>query len=217
MSPGSLVTTTCPVLRAQITTWASTISAIAVSANKSPTAVASGPLTGIRSVPACDRSDPVRSAARVEGDAVHAALFLPVGRLPAPFFPAFFSRMEKRIRPFALLVRHGYTGSPRRVVQHRPPPLRVEQSNANGMLDEPGHARRLSRSDQFADRMNLIVRQSDGNPVGCHSEKPYYETKAGSACTSRLRSALPPPPPAPPLPGKIRRGVDNSPSPYPSL
>ncbi len=52
-SPASLVTTACPALCAQTTTWARAMSAVAVRANKRPTAVASGPLRAITSVPAC--------------------------------------------------------------------------------------------------------------------------------------------------------------------
>jgi len=48
---------------------------------------------------------------------LHAALFVPVPPLPVLPLPV----------PF-----------PQRVVQHRPPPRRVEQSNVHGMLDEPG-------------------------------------------------------------------------------
>ena len=55
-SSASLVTTACPALCAQMTTWASTISAVPVRANNRPTAVASGPSSGIRSVPACRTS-----------------------------------------------------------------------------------------------------------------------------------------------------------------
>ena len=55
-SLASLVTTACPALRAQMTTWASTMSAVAVRANNRPTAVASGPSSGIRSVLACRMS-----------------------------------------------------------------------------------------------------------------------------------------------------------------
>ena len=55
-SAASLVTTTCSALRAQTTTWASTTSAVAVRANSRPTAVASGPLSATRSVPACRMS-----------------------------------------------------------------------------------------------------------------------------------------------------------------
>ena len=49
-SPGSLVTTTCPDLRAQITTCAWAISEVLVRASRSPTAVASGALSGTTSV-----------------------------------------------------------------------------------------------------------------------------------------------------------------------
>ena len=52
-SSASLVTTACPALCAQMATWASTMSAVPVRANNRPTAVASGPSSGIRSVPAC--------------------------------------------------------------------------------------------------------------------------------------------------------------------
>jgi len=52
-SPASLVTTACPALCAQTTTWASAMSAVAVRANRRPTAVASGPLSETTSVPAC--------------------------------------------------------------------------------------------------------------------------------------------------------------------
>ncbi len=52
-SPASLVTTACRARSAQITTCASTISAVPVRASKRPTAVASGPSSGMRSVPGC--------------------------------------------------------------------------------------------------------------------------------------------------------------------
>ena len=52
-SPASLVTTACPARRAHTTTWASTMSAVAVRARRRPTAVASGPSSAIRSVPDC--------------------------------------------------------------------------------------------------------------------------------------------------------------------
>jgi len=47
---------------------------------------------------------------------------------------------KKRIRPFALLLRHGSTGSSQGIFQHRPPSRRVEQSNANRTFDEGGYA-----------------------------------------------------------------------------
>jgi hypothetical protein len=52
-SSASLLTTACPARSAQTTTWASTMSAVPVLANKRPTAVASGPSSAMRSVPAC--------------------------------------------------------------------------------------------------------------------------------------------------------------------
>ena len=82
------------------------------------------------------------------------ALFRPVLLLPEFFFfsrPMAFRGMKKVIRPGALLFRKCPSGLPKRILQHRMPPRRVEQSNANGMLDERRHARRLSRADKFAD------------------------------------------------------------------
>jgi len=52
-SAGSLVIIAWPALRAQTTTCASTMTAVAVRANNRPTAVASGPSSTVRSVPAC--------------------------------------------------------------------------------------------------------------------------------------------------------------------
>ena len=52
-SSGSLVTMACPALCAHTTTCASTTSAVEVRASNRPTAVASGPLSAMRSVPAC--------------------------------------------------------------------------------------------------------------------------------------------------------------------
>ena len=51
-----------------------------------------------------------------------------------------------------------------------PPPRRVGQSHTNGMPDESGHARCLSRPHEFADRTNLIVRQGDGDLGRCHTK-----------------------------------------------
>ncbi len=67
--------------------------------------------------------------------------------------------MKKRIRPRALLLRQRSTRFVQRVVEHRPPPVGVEQSDSNRVPDERGYTGCLFGSDNFADGMHLVVSQ----------------------------------------------------------